>query len=234
NLETAELIKYASNAFLATKISYVNEMANLCELYGADVKVLAKAMGLDRRIGAKFLHPGVGYGGSCFPKDTEALVKIGEKVGYDVQIVKAAIHVNQERPVMAVAKLEKLLGNLDGRTVCLLGLAFKPNTDDIREAPAMKIAKQLRAKGAQVRGFDPSAMERVRAQEPEITLCSSAYEAIEGSDGVILCTEWNEFRTLNLVRMKEILKEPVVVDCRNMYDRAKLQELGFRYDCFGR
>lgn len=234
NLETAELIKYASNAFLATKISYVNEMANLCELYGADVKVLAKAMGLDRRIGAKFLHPGVGYGGSCFPKDTEALVKIGEKVGYDVQIVKAAIHVNQERPVMAVAKLEKLLGNLDGRTVCLLGLAFKPNTDDIREAPAMKIAKQLRAKGAQVRGFDPIAMERVRAQEPEITLCSSAYEAIEGSDGVILCTEWNEFRTLNLVRMKEILKEPVVVDCRNMYDRAKLQELGFRYDCFGR
>jgi UDPglucose 6-dehydrogenase len=234
NLETAELIKYAANAFLATKISFVNEMANLCERYGADVRVLAKAMGLDRRIGDKFLHAGVGYGGSCFPKDTEALVKMGEQVGCEVRIVKAAIRVNQERPLEAVGKLEKLLGNLEGRSICLLGLAFKPNTDDVREAPALKIARALRDRGASVRGFDPVAMERVRQVEPEIALGTNAYEAIAGADAVVLCTEWNEFRTLDLERVKRILKEPVLVDCRNVYERERMQALGFRYDCFGR
>jgi UDPglucose 6-dehydrogenase len=234
NLETAELIKYASNAFLATKISYVNEMANLCERYGADVRVLARAMGLDQRIGRKFLHPGVGYGGSCFPKDTEALVKIAEKVGYDLRIVQSAIQVNQERPSIAVCKLEKMLGSVEGRSVCLLGLAFKPNTDDVREAPAVKIAKQLREKGASVRGFDPVAMDRIRTLEPEICLYSDAYDALEGADAMVLCTEWNEFRTLNMERVKTLLKQPIVVDCRNVYDRASLEALGFQYDCFGR
>ena len=234
NLETAELTKYASNAFLATKISYINEMANLCELYGADVKVLAKAMGLDRRIGGKFLHAGVGYGGSCFPKDTEALVRIGEAVGYDVQIVKSAIQVNHERSRVAVQKLEKLVGSLSGKTVCLLGLSFKPNTDDVREAPALKIAARLRAAGAKVRGFDPIAMERVRAMDPEIVLCTDEWDALSGADAVVLCTEWNAFRTLDLGRLKETLRQPVILDCRNVYDRAKMEELGFRYDCFGR
>jgi len=232
-LETAELIKYASNAFLATKISFVNEISNLCERVGADVRVVAKAMGLDHRIGSKFLHPGIGYGGSCFPKDTEALIKIAENAGSEVRIVQAAVDVNRERPVMAVDKLRRLLGNLDGRTICLLGLAFKPNTDDVREAPALKMFQMLRKAGAAVRAFDPVAMERVRAQNLEITLCNNAYEAMQGCDAVVLVTEWNEFRTLDLRRVKETLRQPVVVDCRNVYERQAMQELGFRYDCFG-
>ena len=234
NLETAELIKYASNAFLATKISFVNEMANLCELYGADVRVLAKAMGLDRRIGDKFLHAGVGYGGSCFPKDTEALVKIGEQVGYDIRIVKAAIRVNDARPAQAVDKLERLVGDLRGRTIGLLGLAFKPNTDDVREAPALKIARELRDKGARVRGYDPVAMERTRTTDAEVELCKDAYEVADGADALMLCTEWNEFRDLNLERLKELMRQPVLVDCRNIYDRERMESMGFRYDCFGR
>ncbi len=234
NLETAELIKYASNAFLATKISFVNEMANLCERYGADVRVLAKAMGLDRRIGDKFLHAGVGYGGSCFPKDTEALVKIGQQVGYEMRIVKAAIEVNQERPQLALQKLEGLLGSLDAKTIGLLGLAFKPNTDDIREAPAIKLARALREKGAHVRGYDPVAMERVRATEPEIVLCKDAYEVAIGADALMLCTEWNEFRDLNVQQLKDSMRQPVLVDCRNIYDRERMEAFGFRYDCFGR
>jgi len=232
-LETAELIKYASNAFLATKISFINEVANLCEKVGADVRVVAKAMGLDQRIGSKFLHPGIGYGGSCFPKDTEALVKIGEQAGVDMRIVAAAIEVNGERAEMAVQKLGGMLGDLRGRTICLLGLAFKPNTDDVREAPALKIHKALVQAGASVRAFDPVAMERVRALDLDITLCGNAYEAMQGSDAVVLVTEWNEFRTLDLQRVKSSLKQPVVVDCRNMYARDRMQELGFRYDCYG-
>ena len=234
NLETAELIKYASNAFLATKISFVNEVSTLCERYGADVRVLAKAMGLDRRIGEKFLHAGIGYGGSCFPKDTEALVKIGEQVGYDMRIVKAAIEVNEERPQLALQKLERLLGDVNGGTIGLLGLAFKPNTDDIREAPAIKLARALREKGASVRGYDPIAMEKVRAAEPEIVLCKDPYEVAAGADGLMLCTEWNEFRDLNLPRLKELLRRPVLVDCRNIYDRERMEAMGFRYECFGR
>jgi UDPglucose 6-dehydrogenase len=234
SLETAELIKYAANAFLATKISFVNEIATLCERYGADVKVLAKAMGLDKRIGDKFLHAGIGYGGSCFPKDTEALVKIGQLVGADMRIVRAAISVNQERPQLALQKLEGLLGSVEGRTIALLGLAFKPNTDDIREAPAIKIAAALREKGARVRGYDPIAMERVRVAAPEIEICASAYAAAAGADAVMLCTEWNEFRDLNLARLKETLRRPVLVDCRNVYDRDKVEALGFQYACFGR
>ena len=234
NLETAELIKYASNAFLATKISFINEMSDLSERCGADVKVLAKAMGLDQRIGSKFLHAGVGYGGSCFPKDTEALLKIGETFGYEVQIVDAAIRVNEGRSQLAVAKLEKLIGDVRGKTIGLLGLAFKPNTDDVREAPALKIAKILHEKGAEVRGFDPVAMERVQVADPKITLCSSAWEALEGSDAMMLTTEWNEFRTMDLERIKSVLKQPIIVDCRNVYEPSKLTELGFQHASFRR
>jgi UDPglucose 6-dehydrogenase len=234
NLETSELIKYASNAFLATKISFINEMSNLSERCGADVKVLAKAMGLDQRIGSKFLHAGVGYGGSCFPKDTEALLKIGETYGCDVQIVNSAIRVNAARPQLAVEKLEKLVGDVRGKTIALLGLAFKPNTDDVREAPALKIADILREKGAEVRGFDPVAMERVQQVDSKITLCSSAWEALEGADAMMLTTEWNEFRKMDLERIKSVLKEPVMVDCRNVYEPETLTDLGFRHACFGR
>ncbi len=233
NLETAELIKYASNAFLATKISYVNEMSTLCEHVGADVKVLAKGMGLDQRIGSKFLHPGVGYGGSCFPKDTEALIRIGEAAGVEMRIVKAAVDVNHERPRAAVDKLRKLLGELRGKTICLLGLAFKPNTDDVREAAALKIHALLLQAGARVRAFDPVAQEKVRAMNLDITLCKDAYDAMQGADALMLVTEWNEFRTLDLERMKQALQSRVVVDCRNVYSRQRMEELGFRYDCFG-
>jgi UDPglucose 6-dehydrogenase len=190
-------------------------------------------MGLDHRIGSKFLHPGVGYGGSCFPKDTEALIKIGEKAGVEMRIVKAAVDVNRELPQRAVEKLRRALGDLHGKTICLLGLAFKPNTDDVREAPALKIHHLLRKAGASVRAFDPVAMERVRAQEIEMALCGNAYEAMQGCDALMLVTEWNEFRTLDLGRMKSTLRAPIVVDCRNIYNRERMQELGFRYDCFG-
>jgi UDPglucose 6-dehydrogenase len=234
NLETAELTKYASNAFLATKISYANEIATLCERVGADIRVVAKAMGLDHRIGSKFLHAGIGYGGSCFPKDTEALLKIAENAGVDVRIVRAAVEVNHALPERGIDKLRQLMGgDLHDKTVCLLGLAFKPNTDDIREAPALKLHALLRRAGAHVRGFDPVAMERVRAQNVEMTLCANAYEAMQGCDALMLVTEWNEFRTLDLQRVKQTLRAPVIVDCRNMYDRERMQELGFRYDCFG-
>ena len=233
NLETAELIKYASNAFLATKISYVNEMSTLCERVGADVRVLAKGMGLDQRIGSKFLHPGVGYGGSCFPKDTEALIRIGEAAGVEMRIVKSAVEVNHERPQAAVDKLRRLLGELSGKTICLLGLAFKPNTDDVREAAALKIHALLTQAGARVRAFDPVAQERVQAMNLDITLCHDAYDAMQGADALMLVTEWNEFRTLDLDRMRQALRNPVVVDCRNIYSRQRMEELGFRYDCFG-
>ena len=234
NLETAELTKYASNAFLATKISYANEIATLCERVGADIRVVAKAMGLDHRIGSKFLHAGIGYGGSCFPKDTEALLKIAETAGVDVRIVRAAVEVNQELPERGIEKLRKLLGGeLRDKTIGLLGLAFKPNTDDVREAPALKLHTLLRRAGAHVRGFDPVAMERVRAQNLDMTLCSNAYEAMQGCDALMLVTEWNEFRTLDLQRVKQALRSPVIVDCRNMYERERMQDLGFRYDCFG-
>jgi len=231
---SAELTKYAANAMLATRISFMNEIAGLCDRLGADVGQVRLGLGRDARIGSSFLFPGVGYGGSCFPKDTEALVKIGQLVGADMRIVRAAISVNQERPQLALQKLEHLLGSVEGRTIALLGIAFKPNTDDIREAPALKIASALREKGASVRGYDPIAMERVRAAAPEIAICASAYEAASGADAVILCTEWNEFRDLNLARLKEVLRQAVLVDCRNIYDRDKVEALGFKYACFGR
>jgi UDPglucose 6-dehydrogenase len=233
-LETSELIKYAANAFLAVKISYVNEVSNLCEELGADVKVVARAMGLDRRIGPKFLHAGLGFGGSCLPKDTRAIVHMGDGAGQHLQLVEAAIEVNRQRVDRAIEKLESLLGALDGRTVALLGLAFKPNTDDIREAPSLRIAERLHALGARVRGCDPEAGQRFLAQWPTLELSPDPYLCVEGADACLLVTEWNPYRELDLSRLRATMKGDVFLDCRNVYDRERVEQAGFRYGCFGR
>jgi len=229
-VESAEMIKYASNAFLATKISFINEIANVCERVGADVQVVAKAMGLDRRIGPKFLHAGPGYGGSCFPKDTNALAAFSEEAGYNFRIVHAAIKVNKEQRRIMLEKILGALGGTRGRTAAILGLAFKPNTDDTRESPALYIARNLMAKGIVVRAFDPVAKPRLRG----LKLCRDAYETAEGADVLVIVTEWNEFRRLDLKRLRKLLRKPVIVDCRNIYDPELVTRLGFRYLGVGR
>jgi UDPglucose 6-dehydrogenase len=231
----AELIKYASNAFLAVKISYINEMANLCERVGVDVHDVARAMGLDRRIGSKFLHPSPGYGGSCFPKDTRAILATAEEAGSPMQIIQAAVNVNQARPATMGDKIRAALdGELAGRTIALLGLAFKPNTDDVRESAPIKIAAALDQAGATVRAFDPEAMETARAAGFAGTCCADEYEACDGADAVVIATEWNQFRNLDLERLKTTLRQPVLVDLRNVYDPADMAAQGFRYTGVGR
>jgi UDPglucose 6-dehydrogenase len=236
NVITAELIKYASNAFLATKISYINEMADLCEAVGADVHVVARGMGLDRRIGPKFLHPGPGYGGSCFPKDTRAVVQLAEDKGVDLRIVRSVVEVNGTRVPRMVDKIRTALGGeLEGKTVALLGLTFKPNTDDLRESPAMAILESLVAGGSRVRAFDPVANELLAGKPPEgATLASDEYDAVAGADALVLATEWNQFRSLDLDRLRETLGQPVVVDLRNVYDPQTMKSKGFRYSGVGR
>jgi UDPglucose 6-dehydrogenase len=232
---TAELIKYASNAFLATKISFINEMADLCESVGADVHDVARGMGLDARIGRKFLHPGPGYGGSCFPKDTRAIVELAKDRGLPLRIVSSVIEVNDARVPAAVEKIRAAAGGLEGKTVALLGLTFKPNTDDLRESPAMAILDALVAAGARVRAFDPVGM-RVAAVTPRpgVTYCEDEYGAARGAEALVVATEWNQFRALDLDRLKTELAEPVVVDLRNVYDPAAMRARGFRYSCIGR
>jgi len=234
DLRTAELIKYASNSFLATKISFINEMANLCELVGADVQTIAKGMGLDHRIGSKFLHAGPGFGGSCFPKDTHALVKMAEKKGYSMQIVKASIQVNEKQKERMIQKIQKAIGGLKSKTIGVLGLSFKPNTDDLRESPAMAIIERLQAKGAFVKAFDPVAMEGARVINKRLICCEDPYQTAKEADGLILITEWNEFRSLDLIRIKGLLKKPVLIDLRNVYDPHKIREAGFDYISVGR
>ena len=230
NVPTAEMIKYASNAFLATKISFINEMANLCERVGANVQMVAKGMGMDKRIGPKFLHAGPGFGGSCFPKDTHALAKIAEDNGYDFQIVKAVIGVNEKQREIMTAKIIKALGGeVKGKTIACLGLTFKPNTDDIREAPAEVILGSLAAQGARIKAFDPAGMEAMKKVLPGIEYAEDAYQAAEGADGLILMTEWNQFRNLSLTRLKEAMAAPVMIDLRNVYRLAKMEEAGFAY-----
>jgi len=233
-IETAELIKYASNSFLAVKISFINEMARLAEAVGADIFDVAKSMGLDKRIGPKFLHAGLGFGGSCLPKDTNAIVHIAEEAGARMTIVKAAIGVNADLPVRALAKAEALAGGLEGKTVALLGLAFKPNTDDIRSAASLDIVRLLQEKGCQVRGHDPAAMDNFKLSFPDITYCKSPYEACEGADVCILVTEWNQYRMLDFNWLSEAMKGNTFLDCRNVYSRPHLEKFGFKYDCFGR
>ncbi len=234
DIPTAEMIKYASNAFLAVKISFINEIANLCERVGADVQLTAKAMGLDKRIGSKFLHAGPGFGGSCFPKDVSALIRTGEGVGYDLKIARAAATVNAEQQVLMVEKIRKALGGLQGKTVALLGLSFKPNTDDLREAPALTIAERLLQETCVVRAYDPASLQGALELLPKLVPCTDAYHAAEGADALVLVTEWNQFRNLDLARIKAALRQPLFIDLRNVYEPARMESLGFRYVAVGR
>ncbi len=231
---SAEMIKYASNAFLATKISYINEMADLCERIGADVHEVARGMGLDNRIGRKFLHPGPGYGGSCFPKDTRAIVEKAREAGVELRIVRAAIEVNDRRVERMIGKIRDSVGDLRGRTVAVLGLSFKPNTDDIRESPALRIVAGLLEAGAGVRVYDPAALERARSEVPAAVCCADEYEAASGADALVIATEWNQFRNLDLRRIVLCLRQPNLVDLRNIYPPEDVQASGLRYIGVGR
>jgi len=232
--ESAEMIKYASNAFLATKITFINEMADLCEKVGADVKDVARGMGLDKRIGDKFLHAGPGYGGSCFPKDTLALLKTSQDQGAVTRIVEAVVNVNDARKRAMARKISDALGgDLTGKTVALLGLTFKPNTDDMRDAPSLDIVPALQEMGATVRAFDPEGMEQAR-KLMDIETCDDAYDTMTDADVLVLLTEWNEFRALNLVKVGELLKQKLIVDLRNVYAPAQMQAYGFNYVSIGR
>lgn len=234
NVETAEMIKYASNAFLATKISFINEIANLCEKIGADVSLVAEGMGLDKRIGPQFLNAGLGYGGSCFPKDVQALIHIGKENGVDLKIIRETEEVNKKQKTLAVLKLEKALGNLQGRKIAVLGLAFKPNTDDMREAPSIEIVTALKKKGARVSAFDPVAEKEARAHLKSLKFAQSIDSALKGADAILLVTEWNEFKELDFEKAKQLMSGRVIVDGRNIYDRKKLEALGFRYYGIGK
>lgn len=242
NIETAEMIKYASNAFLALKITYINEIANLCDLVGADVHKVAKAMGMDGRISPKFLHPGPGYGGSCFPKDTKALSNIASEKGYTLKTIDAAILANEEQKLRMVHKIAALMGvdsskdgSFAGKTVSILGLAFKPNTDDMRDSPSIVIVNELNRLGANVKVFDPVAMENAKGIFGEtVIFCENEYSACEDSDCLVIITEWNQFRKLDMDKIKDLLKEPNLADLRNIYDPSKMKSIGFRYTSVGR
>ena len=232
---TAELIKYAANAFLATKISFINEIADLCEVVDADVHDVARGIGLDGRIGSKFLHPGPGYGGSCFPKDTLALARTAAEVGTPMRIVEAVTTVNDARKERMAEKITAACGgSVDGKAIAVLGLTFKPNTDDMREAPSLNIIAGLKKGGASVRVFDPEGMDEAKTMLDGVVWCSDSYDAVTGVDAVAIVTEWNEFRALDLDRIKSLMKVPVMVDLRNIYNPKELAEAGFQYTCVGR
>ncbi len=234
DLRTAEMIKYASNAFLATKISFINEIANICEALGADVKEVAAGMGYDNRIGSSFLEAGLGYGGSCFPKDVKALTYMAAEKGRHPQLLNAVMEINNDRRPMAVVRLTEMLGDLSGKVIGLLGLSFKPNTDDMRDAPAITISDALLAGGAAVRGYDPVAMSVAKASLPSVEMCSDPYTMAEGCDALVVVTEWNEFKQLDLERIRNLMRRPVVFDGRNIYDPAIMRQLGFEYRGVGR
>lgn len=235
NIATAELAKYAANAFLAMKVSYINELANLCEKIGGDVHVLARSIGLDGRIGQKFLHPGPGYGGSCFPKDTSSAAHFARELGSPLEIVEAVIHVNDRQRRRMVTKIvETMDGVVKGKLIAVLGLSFKPETDDMRDAPSVDILRALIAQGAQVQAYDPAAMEHMGKILPEVRLCAGEYEACQGADALVIITEWNQFRMLDLERVKSCMSQPVVVDLRNIYEPSAMRAAGFRYACVGR
>jgi UDPglucose 6-dehydrogenase len=231
--ETSELIKYAANAFLATKITFINEMADLCEKVGADIQDVARGIGLDGRIGSKFLHAGPGFGGSCFPKDTLALLKTSQDSGAPARIVGTVVEVNDDRKSKMADKIIQAFGGVSGKTVAVLGLTFKPNTDDMRDAPSLVIVPILQAAGARIRGYDPEGMTEAK-KLLDIELCGDAYEAISGADGVVILTEWNEFRALDLGRLRSLLTHPLMVDLRNIYRPSHMAEAGFTYVSVGR
>jgi UDPglucose 6-dehydrogenase len=234
DVESAEMIKYASNAFLATKVSFINEVAMLCEKVGADVHMVAKGMGLDKRIGPKFLHPGPGYGGSCFPKDTLAFADLARKHDHDMKIVQATIAANERQRSWAADKVLAALGKPDGALVAIAGLAFKPNTDDMRESPALDIVRALMAAGARVRAYDPAAMEHAKRMLPGLELADDLYALVDGADCLVFLTEWNQFRKADLAGIKARLKRPLIVDLRNIYEPQQMTDAGFEYHCVGR
>ena len=234
-LETAEMIKYASNAFLATKITFINEIADLCEKVGADVQMVAKGMGLDGRIGRKFLHAGPGYGGSCFPKDTMALAYTAQENGVPLRLVEATIDINTKRKKdMAVRIVNACGGSVVGKTIAVLGVTFKPNTDDMRDSVSLDVIPALQKAGAKIRAYDPAGMTEAAPLLPHVTWCRDAYDAMTGGDAVVILTEWNEFRALDLSRMRDSLKSPVVVDLRNVYRPDEMTAAGFTYQSVGR
>ena len=235
NRRTAELIKYAANAFLATKITFINEVADLCEQVGADVNEVARGMGLDNRIGGKFLHAGPGFGGSCFPKDTTALLKTAQDHGVALRIVEAVAAVNEQRKrAMARKVVVALDGSVRGKTVAVLGLTFKPNTDDTRDSPAIPLIIALQDQGATVRAYDPAGMEQARPQLPGVHYCDGAYAAAEGAHAIVIATEWEQFRALDLDRLKTVMAQPVIVDLRNIYRTDEMKRAKFRYVAVGR
>jgi len=234
SIETAELIKHASNAFLALKISYTNALANICEEVGADVTKVAEGMGLDKRIGPDFLDAGIGYGGYCLPKDVAAFIKIAEEIGYDFELLKAVERINAYQVPQIIKKAKSLLWNLNGKTIGILGLSFKPNTDDIREAPSINLIRQLQQEGVKVKAYDPQAMENIRLIFEEIELCSNLYQVAEESDALIIATEWDEFKEMDLLKIKELLNQPVIIDGRNIFEPSQMEKLGFMYRGTGR
>lgn len=234
DIKSAEIIKHASNSFLATKISFINAIANICEKVGADVLKVAQGLGSDKRIGNKFLNAGCGYGGFCFPKDIEAFIRIAEKKGYDFQLLKAVKKINEEQKDSMIKKIEDALWNLKGKTIAILGLSFKPGTDDLRFAPSIDIINKLKLDGVRIRAFDPQAMPEARKIFKDIKFCKDVYEAARGSDCLAILTEWNEFKEIDFKKIKKLLKQPVIVDGRNIYDPAKMKKMGFRYIGIGR
>ncbi len=235
DVPSAEMIKYASNSFLATKISFINAIANVCELAGADVTQVVKGMGLDPRIGGAFLQPGLGYGGSCFPKDTDSLVQTAARLGYDLRLLRSVVEVNRERAQRFVALVRKVLDPLEDRVIAVLGLAFKPKTDDMRDARSVEVIAGLLEGGARVRAYDPAAMANARTLlPPAVEYCQSSYEAAEGADAVAIVTEWNEFKLLNLERLRGLMRRPLLFDGRNIYEPDRMRRLGFEYHSIGR
>lgn len=234
DVHSAEIIKYASNAFLAMKVSFINAISDVCERAEADVTVVAKGMGYDHRIGREFLNAGLGFGGSCFPKDIESLVHTSEKLGYDFRLLKEVLAINLDRVPQLIATMEDALGGLAGKTIGVLGLAFKPNTDDMREAKSIEIITELMARGAELKAYDPQSMENARKVLPQIKFCASAYEVAEGADALVLVTEWREFKLLNMEKIRDAMRDPVLFDGRNFYNPEKKARLGFTYFGVGR
>lgn len=235
SLETSELIKYAANTFLATKITFINEMADLCETVGADVHDVARGIGLDGRIGGKFLHPGPGYGGSCFPKDTLALVRTAQEAGSPLRIVETVVDINDRRKKNMAGKIiDACGGDVKGKTIAILGVTFKPNTDDMRDSPSLDIIPALQEAGAMIRAYDPEGMSEAKEMLPGVTWCENAYQSMEDADAVALLTEWNEFRGLDLKRVVSLLATPIMIDLRNVYNPEEMTAAGFAYSCVGR
>jgi len=234
NIKSAELIKHASNAFLATKISFINAISQICDKVGADVEEVAQGMGLDKRIGRSFLNTGIGYGGSCFPKDLDAFIHISDKIGYNFSLLKSVKAINEEQRRFILKKIKNVLWIVKDKTIGILGLSFKPDTDDIRNAPAIELIRTLQDEGAKIKVYDPQAMEKAKQVLKKVTFCKNSYEVCKGSDCLFVVTEWNEFKELDFAKVKKLLKRPLLIDGRNMYEPEKLKKLGFTYVGIGR